>query len=312
MEIGQLRCFTAVVDTGTFTAAARQVRLGQSAVSASIAQLERHLGSRLFERTRTSAVLTPAGKALLPHARALLAEEQRAREAVDDAEGRVAGTVSIGVTLVTGRVGLAAMLTELRDRHPDVRVHVSQALTGPGPHLTAVREGRLDMALVTAAGPPPRDITLHTLTDEPMVALCRSDDPIAGRSRVDVAGLCDRPYLALPAGWGVRTLVDAARGPDAPPPVVEVAEYVLLRELVAAGAGVAVVPRPSFPVWDGLTVVPTDVHWTLSLVQHATRPATAARAAVADAVRRHARAVDGAAGGTGRPPSVPAAGALSP
>ncbi|MEV6493842.1 LysR family transcriptional regulator [Actinoplanes sp. NPDC051633] len=291
MEIGQLRCFAAVVDTGTFTAAARQVRLGQSAVSASIAQLERQLGSRLFERTRTSAVLTAAGKALLPHARALLAEEQRAREAVDAVEGRVAGTVSIGLTLVTGRVDVTAMLIELRDRHPDVQVQLVQSLTGPAAHITAVREGRLDMALVTPVGAPPRDITLHTLLTEPMVVLCRGDDPLARRRKVDVEDLTNRPYLALPAGWGVRAMVDAARGPDAPPPVVEVAEYTLLGELVAAGVGVAVVPRPSFAGFGHLSVVPTDLTWRLCLAEHAARPPTAARAVVADAVRRHAHSV---------------------
>jgi DNA-binding transcriptional LysR family regulator len=292
VEIGQLRCFTAVVDTGTFTAAARQVRLGQSAVSASIAQLERQLGSRLFERTRTSAVLTAAGKALLPHARALLAEEQRAREAVDAAEGRVAGAVSIGLTQVTGRVELAAMLIELRDKHPDVQVHLLQSMTGPGALITAVREGRLDMALVAMSGPPPRDITLHPLLTETMVVLCRADDPLARRRTVDVADLRERPYLALPSGWGIRTTTDAARGPDAPPPVVEVGEYTLLAELVAAGVGLAVVPRPPYAAaFPGLSMVPTEMTWQLSLAEHAGRPPTAARAVVAESVRRHAHPV---------------------
>lgn len=78
MEIRQLRHFMAVVDEGGFTAAARAELIVQSALSASIRNLERELGADLFDRTGRRVVLTEAGRAPVPQARALLAGAQAA------------------------------------------------------------------------------------------------------------------------------------------------------------------------------------------------------------------------------------------
>ena len=299
MELGQLGCFVAIVETGTFTAAARRRHLGQSAVSASIAALERELHTRLFERTPAAAVLTSAGHALLPHATAILDAHERARDDVAAAVGRVTGDVRVGIPSTTGRMRLAAVITDLRRTHPGVTVHLLQSTTGSSGHLDALRDGRLDLALVGPAARPPRAVRLETLSTEQLVLLCRPDDPLARHTVVSPAQLQERPYLALPGGWGVRAIVDDALQPTQPP-IVEAADYDLLADLAAAGIGIAVVPGHSVRARDDLAMIPTDLTWRLALAT-ASRRATAAAAAVIDALRRHA---DAGPGGSGRLPAA--------
>jgi len=82
MELRQVEHFLAVVDQGSFTAAARASRIVQSALSTSIRNLERELGAALFERTTRRVTLSEAGRAFLPFARRVHTETGEAAEAV--------------------------------------------------------------------------------------------------------------------------------------------------------------------------------------------------------------------------------------
>ena len=79
MELRQLAYFVAVADEAHFTRAAERLRIAQPAVSQQIRRLEAELGERVFLRDRRSVRLTPAGEALLPHARAALAQVEHGR-----------------------------------------------------------------------------------------------------------------------------------------------------------------------------------------------------------------------------------------
>jgi DNA-binding transcriptional LysR family regulator len=79
MELRQIEHFLAVVRHGSFTAAAQEIHIVQSALSASVRKLEAELGVPLFERTTRRVMLTEAGRALLPAAHRLLADALAAR-----------------------------------------------------------------------------------------------------------------------------------------------------------------------------------------------------------------------------------------
>src|SRR5579872_851520 len=91
MELRHLEHFVAAAEEGHFTRAARRANIVQSGLSLSIRALEAELGVRLFTRTARGVVLTPAGRALLPEARRVMAAARRARHSVTDVDGSLSG-----------------------------------------------------------------------------------------------------------------------------------------------------------------------------------------------------------------------------
>src|SRR5690349_8129456 len=99
MELRQLAYFVAVVDEAHFTRAAERLRIAQPAVSQQIRRLEVELGERLLHRDRRTVTLTPAGEALLPHARAVLAQVEHGQQAVAALRGLVTGQLRVGFVM---------------------------------------------------------------------------------------------------------------------------------------------------------------------------------------------------------------------
>src|SRR5919198_977290 len=150
MEMRQLEYVVAVAEEGTFTRAAARVHVAQPAISQQIAQLERELGERLFDRAERRVRLTPAGEAFLPHARATLAAVRAGRDAVGEIRGVLAGPLAIG-TIPSPPVNLVERLARFRERHDRITVLLR---TGSPEHLVAdVLSGVLDVALIGVSGP---------------------------------------------------------------------------------------------------------------------------------------------------------------
>jgi DNA-binding transcriptional LysR family regulator len=141
----QLRSFVAVAEALSFTAAAAQLRMTQSAVSKHVRALEASVGRVLLERDTRSMSLTAAGDAMLTYARRILST-------FDDAEAYFAGTTGVGRRFSIGAhpwtmaVLFPEVLSRFRQRHPEVVLDVR---SGDGPDLVnSVRSGDLDIAVV--------------------------------------------------------------------------------------------------------------------------------------------------------------------
>jgi DNA-binding transcriptional LysR family regulator len=210
MELRQLKTFVAVAEEGSFTRAARRLNVVQSAVSAAVRTLERELDSRLFERTTHRVGLTDAGAALLPEARRTLAAAAAAREAVDEVRGGLRGTVTLGTLQAQAMRAftLAELIAAFLVQHPDVEVRLWQA--GSLELAAAVRDGRLDLALVGIGRGAPAGVTLIPLAREPMQLVCSTAHPLARRRSVELDALVDEPFAELPQGWGTTIATDAA------------------------------------------------------------------------------------------------------
>src|SRR5581483_719951 len=121
----QLEHFVAAAEEGHFTRAARRMNIVQSGLSTSIRSLEAELGTQLFRRTTRRVMLTPAGRALLPHARRVLASVREAIDSVSEAEGVLRGTVAIGMAIaLPPNVDAPRLISEFREHHPQVRVRL--------------------------------------------------------------------------------------------------------------------------------------------------------------------------------------------
>jgi DNA-binding transcriptional LysR family regulator len=286
VEIRDLEYFLVCCRTGSFTAAAREVHIVQSAMSSAVARLEHELGVSLFDRSVTPVAVTEHGRALQAGARRVLAAVQATRDEVAAVSGRVAGPVVLGCTLHTGPLDLAAVLAGLRDRHPGVIVQLRQSITGSAGNLRAVADGSMDIALTADPGEPgsaaPRGVRLSPLVSEPLVFVCPEAHPLSRRRHVTTADLAAEDVLRFPPGWGIRAVVDTVLGPS--PATVEIADYALMLTLIRDGFGTTLLPASALTAGPpGVRSVPVDdprLAWQLSAAVSASRAPTAATSAL--------------------------------
>jgi len=305
VEIRDLDYFLACCKAGSFTAAAREVHIVQSAMSSAIARLEHDLGVPLFDRSVTPVAVTEHGAVLRAAAQRILDAVQAARDDVAAVSGQVRGTVILGCTLSTGPLDLAAVLADLRDRYPDVIIKLRQSLTGSAGNLQAVLDGSMDIALTAGAAQPgtaqpgtgqagtgqfSRGVILSPLVSEALVFVCPADHPLSHRPSVTVADLADETILRFPPGWSVRDTVDRVFG--AVPSAIEIADYTLMLKLVQGHFGTTLMPASAIEAGPtGPRAVPVDdarLRWNLSAAVSASRPPTAATTAVLRALSQAA------------------------
>jgi len=297
VELRDLEYFLACCRAGSFTAAAREVHIVQSAMSSAIARLEHELGVSLFDRSVTPVTVTEHGAALRAGAQRIAEAVQAARDQVEAVSGRIRGTVILGCTLHTGPLDLAAALAGLRDRHPGVIVQLRQSLAGSAGNLAAIRDGSMDIALTARPADPgpggsPRGVISTPLVSEPLVFVCPAGHPLSGRSRVTVTDLAGQKILQFPPGWGVRAAVDRVLGAD--PSAIEIADYGLMLQLVRNNFGTTLLPASAITrAHPDLAAVPVDdprLTWGLSAAVSASRQPTAAATALLAALTQAATA----------------------
>jgi DNA-binding transcriptional LysR family regulator len=107
-----------------------------------------------------------------------------------------------------GTLNLPAALEEFRGCNPLVTVQLRQSVTGSAGHLSAIADGRMDLALVSSTSPGSPLVRLHELMREPMVFVCESSHPLADRRQVALADLAGHDLIQFPAGWGIRQRLD--------------------------------------------------------------------------------------------------------
>jgi DNA-binding transcriptional LysR family regulator len=191
MELRQLAVVVAVAEEGGFTAAAQRLRTVQSTVSTVVRALERDLGTPLFHRTTHRVVLTPAGEAFVPAARAALEAAERARAAVSPVTGRVRLGVCPGLL-----ADLHRTLARLRHTHPGLTLEVRQLR--PERVRCEVAESTVDVALTLVPG-------------------CGAADPAPGGGN---SGPAAEPATTAPAeGGAAATDLPAPRHPAPAEPI---------------------------------------------------------------------------------------------
>jgi DNA-binding transcriptional LysR family regulator len=137
LTLDQLRLFLAVVDAGGFSAAARSLRRAQSAVSYGVANLERQLGTALFDRSGRKPKLTQAGDELAAEARAVCAQVDRLRARAHGIAHGVEPRLAIAVDHMFPLPALVHALREFRDRYPTVSLTLHTEALGAVAELVA-------------------------------------------------------------------------------------------------------------------------------------------------------------------------------
>lgn len=257
MNLRHLEMFVAVADAQNFSRAAGRLHVVQSAVSAGIRGLEAELGAALFDRNARGATLTDAGAALLPEARATLAAAAAARDAVYEVRGGLRGTVRLGImqSMRPPAPNPAALIASFAKLHPLVEVDVGHG-GGSLQMIEQVRDGRLDLAFVSAHGPQ-RGVDLTSLSVQHAALLCPAAHPLAQRPSVSLSDLVDEPFADLPRLWGTRTINDRAFAAVGLERTIayEINETTTLVEFVRAGLALAILPSSLVADRTGLAMV---------------------------------------------------------
>jgi DNA-binding transcriptional LysR family regulator len=289
MELRQLEYFVAVAADLNFSRAAQRIHVVQSALSASVARLEKELGVELFDRSKRQIVLTAPGEVFLQHAREVIHTAARARSSVAEYRDQLTGNITLGTLMSWGGLNLAAVLEEFRRVHPLVTVQLGQSLTGSAGHLEAIADGKMDLALVSLSASPSRLVAVRELMHEPMVFVCESSHPLTRRRHVKLTDLDGQDFIQFPRGWGIRQRLDAgfAAAGVQPTSAYEVADYAIAAELVRHRLAATVLPISAAERFPDLRVIPLSPPMTWTLYLASAESQTGAVKALVDTITRY-------------------------
>jgi DNA-binding transcriptional LysR family regulator len=238
VELRQLRYLDAVARRRSFTQAALDLHIAQSALSQQVARLERELGVELLRRTTRRVEVTEAGELVLARARRALAEVDGVRPDLDGLQGLVRGTLRLGGVPPVGPVHPAALIADFSRAHPGVAITVREDVAFV--LLGRLRDGGLDLVMALVEPDGHDRIEGVRLLDEELVLVAPLDHPLAQLDRVPVARLAGQPLVAYAAESALRdALLALAPGGRV---VAEANDHETLRELTARGLGVTIMP----------------------------------------------------------------------
>jgi DNA-binding transcriptional LysR family regulator len=255
VQFQQLAYFLAVAETRHFTHAAERMRVAQPSLSKQIKTLETELGAPLFSRARGNVTLTPAGEALLPLARRMLADAETARREVAELAGLRRGRVRLGATPSLCAGLLADVLARFHGDYPGVELQVEEG--GSRDLVRDLARGQLDLALIILPlqSSDPSLVTEEILREDLVVASVANP---GRRPYIRIDELRGRPLVMFRRGYDLReaTLTACRQAGFEPRFAVEGGEMDAVLRFVEAGLGVAVVPSMVLDGRPGLVGTP--------------------------------------------------------
>jgi DNA-binding transcriptional LysR family regulator len=231
MDLSALQIFKAVAESGGITKAAARLHRVQSNVTTRVKQLEAELGTALFHRRKRRLVLSAEGRLLLGYADRLLRLSSEAEAALRGGAPR--GVLRIGSLESTAATRLPPVLARYHLAYPEVRMELVTGTTGA--LVDRVLSGEIEAAFVAEPYTADGLEALHVFTEK-LVLICPKRSP---------RNLGHAAVLAFTTGCSYRRRLEAwlGRSGIAPERVMEYGSYHAIVACVAAGSGVAIVPR---------------------------------------------------------------------
>jgi DNA-binding transcriptional LysR family regulator len=276
MEFRHLRTIEAGARHRSFTKAAEELYLAQSAISQQIRRLEAEIGIQIFRRSSRSVELTEEGKVILEHAKRVLAEVDDMQGQMEALTGVMRGTVRIGGIWPFGSYDLYDVLADYRGRYPGVQIHMVEDTQEEV--LAKLRCDELDCAF--AAVDPDTigsEFAGTLLWEEEFVVVAAPDHVFASQPHITWEDLVGQDLIAYRDNSALRRRFESTisrRGIE-PRNAFVCTEMSAVRALAAKGLGVAVLPR-SIAELDGPAVImrpfrPDPVTWPIALVWRSDR-----------------------------------------
>lgn len=273
LDVRRLRVLREVARCGSLAAAADVLSYTPSAISQQIATLEREAGTALLERRARGVVLTEAGHVLVEHAEVILARLDAAEGALRELADLRRGRLRIASFATAGATVLPRAVDVFRARHPEVELTVASA--SPAQSVAGLREGRLDLALtVDLSETPLEGVTVVHLFDDPFQLGMRRDHPLADKPDIRLEDLASETWIDVPdtLSGGKALRLACTRAGFEPKVSFESDDYMAIRGLVGAGAGLALLPDlAAYPPHDGVVLRDLGPSRPWRAIQAATR-----------------------------------------
>lgn len=216
MDSTSLHTFLTVAQLGSFTEAAEKLYLSQSAVSKRVAALELELNSRLLDRIGKQVLLTPAGKVLAARARALLMEIEDTRREIQNLSHTIEGGVSVGTSHHIGLHRLPKVLQNYTAQFPAVELDLQ--FMNSEQVCDAVKNGELELGVITLPLQPMEHLTLHPIWDDVLQFVIGRNHPLTKHLETDIISrnivqcqlkqLAEYPAILPSRGTFTREIVD--------------------------------------------------------------------------------------------------------
>jgi DNA-binding transcriptional LysR family regulator len=281
MELRHLRTIDAVARHRSFTKAAEELYLAQSAISQQIRRLERELGVEVFRRSSRRVELTAEGRVILGYAQRVLAEVDGLHSELEELTGLLRGQLRIGGVYPTGPYDLFGMLADFRAAHPQVAIHMVEDTQDD--LLAALRADELDCAF-TALDPDAlgNEFAATLLWEEEIVVALPVGHALCAQPSVTFVELAAQDMIAYRDNSALRRRLERAmaEGGLEPRNAFICTEMAAVRGLASKGLGVAVLPRSVAeqlgPPIELRSIGPDRLTWPVSLVWRAARRQSAA------------------------------------
>ena len=241
MHIETLKVFCDVVETGSFSAAASQNFITQSAVSQQLRTLESKYHCKLLERGRSGAKPTPAGEILYRASHEILERYREIETQLQESGKIVSGTLRVAIVYSVGLHELPPYLKEYLREFPQVNVHVEYAR--PNKIYDDVIAGRIDLGIVAYPAKHPQ-VAVTPFREDRLVLVCPPNHPFSSLKKVTAAKIDGQAFVGYERDISTRKATDQlfhTRGIN----VQYVGEYdniETIKRAVEIGQGISIVP----------------------------------------------------------------------
>ena len=264
MDNRKLAIFHAVATLNSFSQAAEQLHIAQSAVSVAIKKLEDELGLMLFDRNERRIRLTVEGKRLLTHASIIQKQFFEAEQDMAALHNLTAGRVSFSTTAMMGSHYFPERISEFKTHHPDIDFRVINE--GTEGVLELLESGEVDMGVVNNNN---IDASLEAipLCDEPIVVCVAEDHPLAKLKTISEELYCQQRLVLYRQNYYLRQLTIALHLQHQRPPNIAMETDLLgmIIQLVRTGEGVTLGLRITAESESGIVGIPFEKEKILSL-----------------------------------------------
>jgi LysR family hydrogen peroxide-inducible transcriptional activator len=289
MTLNELRYIVAVAQERNFGRAAQRCFISQPALSVAIQKLEEELQTQLFERGKSEITVTPVGERIVEQAQKVLEEAARIRDMAQAGRNQLAGLFRLGAIYTVAPYLLPDLVPALNALAPDMPLEIEENITEQ--LEAALKTGRIDAAIIALPFQPPGIVT-EFLYEEPFQVVVPQRHPWAKRKTIDPSELAGEHTILLNVGHCFRDQVlescpELNRG-DAP--VTRSNSLETIRNMVASGLGISVLPRDALtPKYHSRLVVPVPFakpvpSRRIALAYRRSFPRPAAIAAIREAV----------------------------
>jgi len=255
MEFRQLNYFIKAAEMLHFTAAAEASFVTQSTLSQQVKQLEDELGMLLFDRVGKQVRLTEAGNVFLVHARQIILDIKKAKQAIFELNNLVNGELKIGVTYAFSSLLLPA-LTPFSEKHPGIMLHVEYGTAGE--LESKLRVADLDFMVAFHEEEDNAGLEMQQLFSSRITMVVSKKNPLASLSKISLKDL-GKLELILPSnGFSSRDLLNEMfrKNNISPRIKIEMNDVHSLLSMVETGHWATIINEKAISSWENLVAIP--------------------------------------------------------